>query len=423
MVGKGWQAIANAWPSLGSRNFRLYIGGQVVSLAGTYMQQVALAWLVYRLTQSSFTLGAVAFAMEMCGVAVVLFGGLLADRVNPHRIVLVTQSLALAQALVLAALAWSGRIDIASIVLLSCLLGVINGFDVPARQVLVLHLVERREHLRNAIVLTSIALDAARLVGPSLGGALVASLGEWPCFAINAASYLAVIVALLAMRLDAPVQSRAPGRLGETLAEGIRYAAGTAPCRYALLLVALVSFSGSPYTVLMPVMAAEVFGGGPHTLGLLMTSTGIGALSGAMFLGLRKTPPDHERLIALGSGIFGASLVAFAFAPAVLVAVPLLVAAGFGIMILMASSHTHLLTLAEADKRGRVMSLFTLSFMASVPFGSLAAGSLASAAGAPAVIALGGALCVAGSALYRVQLPRMSREHPQEGRSEPPAGS
>lgn len=407
MQGGAWTAVANAWPALASRNFRLYIGGQAVSLAGTYMQQVALAWLVYRTTQSSLALGAVAFATEMCGVAVVLFGGLLADRIHPHRIVLATQSLAAIQALALAALAASGHASLAVVAVLACLLGAINGIDVPARQVLVLHLVDRREHLRNAIVLTSIALDAARLVGPSLGGWIVATAGEWPCFLANAASYLVVIAALAAMRIGPPAPARAPVRVAETLAEGFRYAAAHPTCRDVLLLVALVAFAGSPYTVLMPVMAAEALGGGAHTLGLLMASSGVGALGGALFLGLRETPPEHERLIGRGAGLFGASLLAFSAAGSLAVAVPLLVAAGFGLMLLMASSHTHLLAMADADKRGRVMSLFTLSFMAAVPFGSLAAGALAASAGAPPVVAAGGVACVAGAAWFGLR--RMAR--------------
>lgn len=359
-----------------------------------------MSWLVYRLTQSTFALGAVAFVTEISGVAVALVGGLVADRLSVHRIVLATQSLAMVQALLLAGLTFTGRIDLAAIIVLSCLLGIGNGFDVPARQVFVLQLVERREHLANAIVLSSVALDGARLVGPPLGGAIVAGVGEWLCFLLNAVSYAAVIGALLAMKLPPRPRAHAGATLGAGLREGIRYAWGFAPIRLVLMLVALASFAGGPYAVLMPVMAADVLGGGPYTLGLLMASIGLGALAGAMYLGRRRPGSGYDRLIGVGAGLFGASLVLFSLSRWLVLSVPLLVVAGFGVMILMASSHTTLLMVADEDKRGRVMSLFTLSFMATVPFGSLLAGSLAGVAGAPGVLAAGGGICVAGALAF-----------------------
>lgn len=393
------QSLLASWPALRSRNFRLYIGGQTISLAGTFMQQVAMSWLVYRLTHSAFALGAVSFATEMCGVAVVLLGGLLVDRHDPARIVLVTQSLAMVQAAVLAALVLSGGENLAAIVVLSCMLGFVNGVDVPARQVFVARLVERRV-LGNAIVLTSLALDSARLVGPSIGGALVAAVGEWLPFLLNALSYVAIIAALLAMNLPPQPRTASAETVGKTLASGFAYAWDSRFIKRALLLVALISFAGSPYMVLMPLMAAEVLGGGPNIFGLLMASSGVGALAGAMYLGSRRTASGYDRLCGLGAGIFGASVFLFAISRSLFISIPLLIIAGFGIMMLMACTHTLLLMLADEDKRGRVMSLFTLSFMATVPFGNLLAGSVASAVGAPLTIALGSGACVIGALLY-----------------------
>jgi predicted MFS family arabinose efflux permease len=265
--------------------------------------------------------------------------------------------------------------------------------------VLVARLVERRT-LGNAIVLSSLALDSARLVGPSLGGALVAGVGEWAAFLANALSYLAVIGALLAMRLAPQARTQSAQSVRETLAGGIAYAWGTRPIRLALALVALIGFAGSPYAVLMPIMAAEVLGGGPHTLGLLMAASGVGALGGAFYLGQRRDAAGYDRLCGVGAGLFGASVLCFALSRSLYLSLALLMLAGFGLMMLMACTHTLLLMLADEDKRGRVMSLFTLSFMASVPFGNLFAGSIASAVGAPLMIALGSGACLVGALVY-----------------------
>lgn len=372
------------------------------------MQQVALAWLVYRLTRSPLALGAVAFAGDIAGVAVALFGGVLADRLDPYRIVLTTQTLAMLQAVLLAALVITGHITITLVIVLACLLGLVNGIDVPARQVFVLQLVDRK-HLGNAIVLTSLALDSARMIGPSVGGAIIARAGEWPCFALNAASYLVVIVALLVMRF--PVRSVPARPDPETLLAGVRHAITAAPIRWVLLVVAVVGFAGGPYAVLMPIMAADVLGGGPRTLGLLLGSIGVGALAGALFLGQRRA--GYDRLVGVGAALFGASLLLFALSRRLSLSVPLLAVAGFGVMILMNSSHTLLLLLADQDKRGRVMSLFTLSFMATVPLGSLLAGGMATFVGAPAVIGVGGTVCAAGGVFFLLRLPALRREHPR----------
>jgi len=294
------------------------------------------------------------------------------------------------------------------------MLGLANGIDVPARQVLVFQLVDRR-HLGNAIVLTSLALDGARLVGPALGGALVARVGEWLCFLLNGLSYLAVIAALLAMKIEPRPAATHPVRYN--VADGIRFAWRTAPIRRGLLLVAVVSFAGGPYAVLMPVMAAEALGGGSHTLGLLMASSGIGALGGAAYLWHRGSADGYDRLMGRGAAIFGACLILFALSRSLPLSLALLAIAGFGIMTLMACTHTALLILAEEDKRGRVMSLFTLSFMATVPFGSLLAGAIASVVGTPVILALGGGACVLAAAFYRLGLGDPLRDRRRSARS------
>jgi MFS family permease len=389
-------------------NFRLFIGGQSVSLVGTFMQQVAMSWLVYRLSHSTFDLGVVTFVSDVAGVSVTLFGGLLVDRANPHRIVLGTQSLAMLQALVLAGLAFTNHLDITGIIFLSACFGAINGVDIPARQVFVMRLVPL-ECLGNAIVLTSLVLDGARLIGPSVASAVAAGIGEWLCFLLNAATYAVLIAALLMMRIEHYDKPRAAVPLGTSLQDGIAYSGSVPTILPVLLLVALVGFSGGPYAALMPVMAADVLGGGVYTLGLLMGSIGVGALAAAVFLCRRQKMSGYTRLIGLGAGLFGVNLTLFALSTTLFFSIPLLAMAGLGVMILMACSHTYLLTVAEEEMRGRVMSLFTLSFMATVPLGSLCAGAAASFVGAPKVIAIGGSLCVLGAIAF---LAWMKRDYP-----------
>ena len=395
------------WPSLASPNFRLYIAGQTISLIGTFMQMTAMSWLVYRLTHSEFILGLVGFLAEMPGVVVALAAGVLVDRANPRKIVLATQSFAMLQAFVLAALVFSNRIDIVAIILLACALGFINGFDVPARQVLVAQLLDDKVHLRNAIALVSLSLDGSRLIGAAMGGLAIAAFGEGTCFLINGASYAMVIVALLAIRLEPKRAIHPDPASARTLIEGLRYAFGARPIRSVVLLVACVSFAASPYAVLLPVMAGSVLEGGPRTLGALTAAAGLGAIVGAFFLGSRPQTDSPARYITLGAGLFGLGLLSFSFSRMLVLSAACLAVAGFGVMILMASSHTILLSTADEDKRGRVMSLFTLSFMATVPLGSLVTGALASRIGAAETISIGGALCILSALVFALRQGRL----------------
>ena len=396
--------IGHVFRTLRYRNFRLFFGGQLISLIGTWMQQIALAWLVYRLTSSVFLLGVVGFAAQLPMFLVSPFAGVLADRLNRHRVVIVTQALAMVQASILAVLTLTGSITVSHIILLSVFLGLVNAFDMPTRQSFILEMVENKEDLANAIALNSSMFNGARLIGPSIAGVVIAAIGEGLCFLLNALSFLAVIAALLAMRLPARKREVSEQGVVRGLREGISYAFGFAPIKYILLMIALVSLIGMPYTILMPVIARDILGGGPHTLGFLMGATGLGALTGAIYLASRRSVVGLLTWIPIAAATFGAGLVAFSFSRSVELSVGLLFVVGFGMITLLASSNTILQTVSDDDKRGRVMSFYSVSFMGMAPFGSLMAGSLASRIGTPGTILLCGVSCVIGSALFASRL-------------------
>ena len=396
--------------ALRHRNYRLYFFGQGTSLVGTWLTRVAMSWLVYRLTGSELLLGVVGFAGQIPTFLLAPLAGVLVDRTDRRRLLVVTQSLAMAQSAVLAALTISGLVTVWEIVALALFQGVVNAFDTPGRQAFVVQMVEARQDLANAIALNSSMVNGARLLGPAVAGVLIAVVGEGWCFAIDSGSYLAVIASLLAMRLS-PEPRPAGGRprVVADLVEGVRYVAGFAPIRAILALLAFVSLTAMPYAVLMPVFASQVLHGGPHTFGLLMASTGVGALGGALYLASRRTVLGLGRLIALAGGSFGLSLVAFSFSRWVWLSAPLLVIAGAGMMLQMASSNTLVQTMVEERVRGRVMSFYAMAFLGMMPFGSLAAGWLGQRIGAPWTVRIGGALTVAGVLLYLSALPRLRR--------------
>jgi MFS family permease len=382
--------LARALRAFQHRNFRLFFGGQAISLIGTWMQRVALSWLVYRLTDSSFALGLVSFMGQVPSLVLAPFGGVLADRWDRHRLVIVTQILFMLQATVLAALVLSGAIQVWQIMVLATILGTITGFVTPARQAFLVELVEGPEDLANAIALNSSFFNAARLVGPAVAGVLIAAVGEGVVFAADAASYLAVLAGLFAIRLPArpAIPERTP--LLRTLREGFGYAFGSPPIRSILALLAMLSLLGMPYVVLMPIFASEILEGGPGTLGLLVSSAGLGALAGALFLAARPSVQGLGRVIVNSAAIFGLALIAFALSRSQWLSVLVLLAAGFGLMSATASSNTILQTIVDDDKRGRIMSLYTMAFMGMAPFGGLLAGVLASKIGAPHTVLLGG---------------------------------
>jgi MFS family permease len=391
--------------ALRHRNYRLFFSGQSISLIGTWMQQIALNWLVYRLTGSAVLLGVVGFSSRIPTFLFASFAGVLADRWNRHRALVVTQTLATVQALMLAALVLTETISIWHVILLSFSLGLINAFDVPIRQSFVVDMIERREDLGNAIALNSSLVNGARLVGPSIAGMLIATLGEGICFLLNGISFLAVIVALLAMRIKPDTREKQNPNVLRGLQEGFSYAFGFVPIRSILLLLALVSLMGMPYMVLMPIFAGKILQGGPQVFGFLLGASGLGALIGALYLASRRSVLGLGRIIVISSGTFGIGLIAFSLSRVFWLSMLSMLVTGFGMMVQMASSNTVLQTIVDEDKRGRVMSFYAMAFMGMVPFGNLLGGGLASLIGAPGTVMFGGAACILGSFLFARKLP------------------
>ena len=397
--------------ALAHKNYRLFFTGQSISLIGTWMTRIATSWLVYRLTGSALLLGIVGFAGQIPSFLLAPLAGVLVDRWNRHRLLVATQVLALLQSLALAVLALSGRIKIWHVIVLSIFQGLINAFDMPARQAFVVEMVEKRADLANAIALNSSMVNAARLLGPSIGGVVIAAVGEGWCFMFDAVSYLAVIASLLAMKITPRMlKTTNDANILEQLREGWTYAVRFAPIRNVLLLLALVSLVGIPYTVLMPIFANDVLHGGPRTLGLLMAASGVGALSGAMFLARRKTVLGLGKFIPIMAAAFGGGLILFSFTRVLWLSLALMLVTGLGFMVQMAASNTVLQTIVDEDKRGRVMSFYTMAFMGTAPFGSLLAGTVAERIGAPHTLLLGGIGCILGALWFASSLPALRRD-------------
>ncbi len=409
----GWRRLLPVGRALRHRNYRLFFLGQGLSLIGTWTQRIALPWVVYQLTGSVLLLGVVGFSAQIPTFVVAPFAGVMADRVDRRRLLVATQTLAMIQAFVLAALTLAGALTVWQIVLLSAMLGLINGFDIPTRQSFVVEMLGSREDLPNAIAMNSFLVNGAKLVGPSVAGLLVVAVGAASCFLINGVTFVAVIVALLAMRLNPGPRKVHDKHVLQHLREGVAYAFNFFPIRAILLLLATVSLLGMSYTVLMPVFAKEILKGGPATFGWLMGATGVGAMGGALFLSLRRNVRGLGRVIVLASLIFGAALIGFGLSRNLFVSLGLLVVAGFGMMVQFASSNSLIQTLVDDDKRGRVMSLYVMAFMGMGPFGSLLAGWLARLFGAPVAVVAGGAGCMLAAGLFATQLPQLGRlAHP-----------
>jgi MFS family permease len=406
-----WRSMARA---LAHRNYRLFFVGQGISLIGTWMTRVATGWLVFRLSgaDSALLLGIVGFAGQVPSFFLTPFAGVLVDRWNRHRLLVFTQILSLIQSALLAVVAFRGEPGSATIwqiVVLSLFQGVINAFDMPARQSFLVEMIARKEDLANAIALNSSLVNGARLVGPSLAGILIALAGEGWCFLIDAISYVAVVLALLAMQIPAREVRHHPPPIWHGMKEGFRYAFGFAPIRTVLLLVALVSFMGMPYSVLMPIFAADILQGGPYVLGFLSTASGVGALVGALYLASRQTVLGLGNTIVIGTLLFGVGLIGFAFSTILWFSLFLMLFTGFGMMVAMAASNTILQTIVDEDKRGRVMSYFGMAFLGMTPFGSLFAGVLAGWIGADNTVLVGGIACVAGAVIFAFRLPDLRR--------------
>jgi len=390
--------------ALSSGNYRLFFFGQGISLVGTWIQGVAQAWLVYKMTNSVFLLGLVGFLGQ---IMVFVFGpiaGVIADRMNRHRVLVITQTAALLQAFALAFVVLTHTVQVWHIMVLSVLLGLINSFDMPVRQSFVVDMVEKKEDMGNAIALNSSLVNSARLIGPSIAGVLIAAFGEGICFFLNGVSYIAVIASLIMMKMTPRMVHTHKSHVFRDLKEGIHYVAHFPPIKYILLMLASISLIAAPYMVLMPVYARDIMKGGPQTLGWLMSSAGCGALLGALYLASRKNVVGLLRMIVTATLVFGFSLMALSFMSDLRLSCFFLLLTGFGMVTNMASSNTILQTIVDEDKRGRVMSLFTIAFLGMAPFGSLYAGSFAHVFGVRAAILLSGICCVLIAAVFYSRL-------------------
>ena len=397
--------ISYAWRALRHRNFRLYFAGQTISLMGTWMTRLATSWLVYRLTGSAFLLGVVGFSGQIPTFLLAPVAGVWVDRLNRRQVLLVTQFLAMLQSFALAVLALSHHINIQEIIWLSAFQGAINAFDMPGRQAFLVEMVEDKQDLGNAIALNSSMVNMARLVGPSLAGVVIAISSEGYCFLIDGISYLAVIASLVAMRLHTAAIKRTSDSVLMQLKDGWTYVSSFAPIRTILLLFAVVSLMGWPFTVLMPVFAGTILHGGPHTLGFLMGAVGVGALVSAISLAVRRTVLGLGKMIPISTAAFGAGLILFGMSRTLWLSLLLMLVCGFGLMQQMAASNTIIQTIVEETKRGRVMSFYTVAFVGMAPFGSLLAGTLAHAIGAPRTVMVSGACCILGAAWFASRLP------------------
>jgi len=393
--------------SLGHRNFRLFIMGQGISLIGTWMQMTAVAWLVWRLSHNAVLLGVVGFAARIPTFILTPFAGVLIDRVNRHRLVILTQMLAMLQALMLAGLMVSGRIAIWNIIVLSLLLGFINAVDMPARQSFLIQMLGGPEDLTNAIALNSSMVNGARLIGPAIAGFLIAATGEALCFLLNGLSYIAVLTGLLLMRLKTAARQGKRTAVLENLREGFRYAFGFVPIRSLLFLLALVSLTGASYTQLLPIFAEQILQGDARTQGFLISAAAVGALGGALYLAGRRSVRGLGRVIARAPLVFGTGLIGLGLSRWLWLTLPVMALIGLGLMVHMASTNTVLQTIVEDDKRGRVMSFYSMAFMGMVPLGSLLAGVLAHLIGAPLMVIFGGCCCIAGAVVFSRKLPAL----------------
>lgn len=397
--------LSTIFRSLRYRNYRLFFGGQSISLIGTWMQRIAMPWLVYKMTGSVFLLGLVSFAGHLPTFIISPFAGVVTDRFSRYKVLMITQIISLFQALTLAILTLSGIVQLWHLVSLSLLLGCINSFDVPSRHSFVIEMVGRKEDLGNAIALNSMMFNGARLIGPSIAGLLLVAAGEGICFLINAISFVFVIISLFLMKVNRRTEIRKAGPVFRDMKAGLNYAFGFAPIKHLLLLLGLISLLGSSYQVLMPVIAKEILNGGSNTYGFLMGSAGLGALAGALFLASRKNVIMLGRIIPAAAALFGMALILLSFSRSVAMSIILMLFTGLGLMLYTASSNTILQTITDDDKRGRIMSFYTMAIMGTAPFGSLLAGSLANLIGTPITIAAGGLSCITGALFFYKKLP------------------
>jgi MFS family permease len=402
--------VSHAWRALRHRNFRLFFGGQTISLIGTWMTRVATGWLVYRLTGSALLLGTVSFAGQIPTFLLAPFAGVWVDRLDRRQVLVWTQTLSMVQSLTLAALTLTGHITIPLLLALSVMQGMVNAFDMPGRQSFMIKMVDDKRDLQNAIAINSSMVNMARLIGPSLAGMLIAVSSEGWCFLVDGISYLAVIASLLMMRVHTPVANRVATSMIAELKAGWTYVSEFLPIRTILMLFAVVSLMGMPFVVLMPIFAARVLHGGPHTLGFLMGSMGLGALVSALSLAARRNVRGLVRMIPVAAAVFGLGLIGFGLSHFFWLSMVMVFLAGMGMMQGMAASNTVIQTIVTDEKRGRVMSYYTMAFMGMAPFGSLLAGTMAHATGAPLTVIMNGSVVLLGAAWFTTRLPELRRQ-------------
>jgi len=400
--------IQLAFRALRHQSFRLFVYGQLISLIGTWMQNVAQAWLVYRLTGSSLLLGSIGFAQQVPLFVLAPWAGIVADRYSRHKIVIATQVSSMVLAAILAVLTLTGTVQLWHIFVLGALLGVVNAFDVPARQSFLVEMVGR-DDLMNAIALNSSMFNGARVIGPAIAGVLVATIGEGWCFLVNAVSYVAVLIGLFRMDVHSPHRPSIESPI-DHLVEGFSFVARTAPIRALILLLSIAALVAMPYAVLLPIFADRILHGGPRGYGILLTATGIGALLGALTLAFRSGLKGLGRWIALCSGTFGIALAIFAFSRSFVLSAALLVPIGFTMMLQMSASNTLIQAMVPDRLRGRVMGVYSMMFLGMAPFGALLSGWAAERLGPQLAVAIGGAACILAAAVFGTRLPRLRVE-------------
>jgi len=400
-------ALQVAGRAFGHRNYRLFFAGQGTSLIGTWMQQIAMSWLVYRLTGSPSLLGVISFITMAPVFFVTSVAGVFVDRWDRCRLLLLTNLLAMIQAAILGVLTLTGHIVVWHIFVLGFCLGFVNAFDMPTRQAFLIDIVERKEDLNSAIALNSTMFNGARLVGPALAGLTVAVFGEGICFLINSLSFLAIIMALLAMKIKPRAKKAAASRPFDGFKERYRYVFGFLPIRYCIMLLALMAFIGMQHATLMPVFAKDILHGGAHTLGFLVSASGIGALLSAFYFASRKSVIGLERLASIAVGLFGCANLVFSFSRSLTLSLFAMVVSGLGMMSAFLACNTIIQTVVEEDKRGRVMSFHAMASMGTMPFGSLIAGIVASHLGAPHAVLISAGCCVVGSFFFARKVPSL----------------
>lgn len=395
--------------ALRNRNYRLFFIGQGISLIGAWITRLATSWLVYRLTNSPLLLGAVGFCGQIPTFVLAPFAGVWVDRSDRYRVLFITQSIAMAQSTLLAFFALTHTITVWHVLALVAVQGVVNAFDTPARQAFLVEMIGSRDELPNAIALNSSMFNGARLIGPSIAGVLIGLFGEGWCFTIDAISYLAVLGALAAMRIERRELPKRTTQFWSELREGLAYIGNFTPIRDLLSLLACLSLTGMSYATLMPIFANVVLHGGPSTLGMLMGSSGTGALFGALWLARRSSVLGLGGVIAAAGSCFGCALIAFSYSRWLWLSMPLLVMSSGGMMILMASTNTLIQTVVEERMRGRVMAFYTMAFLGMTPFASLMAGALGARFGAPIAVRIGAGLSLVAIAIFARRLPRLNR--------------